>query len=544
MFKLENFNKKNIFIFFIISTLTFLLVQLFSYHYRVVTFPFQLEYRESAPLLIIDAINKGVLPYNINALPYYSDLYGIVHPLLTYPFTFFLGNNLITFKLVSMICIFFSCFILFRSLKKISNSYVIAITLSILYYGLSLFQYTPICRADALGLLFFTISIILPFIKNFSFRSLLISGICSILAFHTKIYFFIGFPIIVSYIFLFISVKKAFKITLIYFIVFFIIFITISFFFDYYYIGTFHNQLASSSYEIIHMLRQTNYYFLITIPIITFIVIYLSIRFLILNGNKILSFFTINPDRIDLTNHFNIKNLEKGFLPSISISYWVYLFTLFLGVLTFKMGGHNGNFLLYYIHLLSIPLIFITNNFLISFKKINIATICLLIFNISLIIKILPITIDEKKSLIQYEKIKKIISNSKSLLSNPVIGSIALNENRKILNSGLTETFVIGDEFRYSGNLPKPLAMIKDKIFLNTINKVKPKNETYLKLINDQLKKHEFDVIFTDTSIYDDWIVNQKQLFKYGYTPTDTFDIGMFASYQNWRLVCWKIKQK
>lgn len=545
MFKLENFNKKNIFIFFIISTLTFLLVQLFSYHYRVVSFPFQLEYRESVPLLIVDALSKGLLPYNIKQLPYYSDLYGIVHPIVTLPFTLFLGNNLVTFKIVSLLCILFSSALIFSSLKKISNSKMTALILTILFYALCLFQYTPICRADALGLLFFTICLIYPFKHDFSTKSLIIASICSVLAFHTKIYFFIGFPIIVSYILLFVSVSKAIKSTLIYLFIFGLTFMINSYLFDYYYIGTFYNQLAASSYEVLHMLKQTNYYFFYTIPFITIIIVYLTIRFLIISKNKIAFFFTINPEKINLFKHFNFTNSKNGLLATSVISYWVYLFILFLFVLTIKMGGHNGNFLLYYIHLLSIPLIFISEKFLRTYTKIYSISIGLLILNIFIIVKILPIKINENHSVNEYKKIVTIIKKSKSLLSNPIVGSIALSENKKVLNSGLTETFIIGDGFRYSEKMLKPLAILKDKIYLKTINKVKPINDKYLKTINYKVKMHKFDVIFTDTSIYDDWLISQKELKLNGYLPVDTFDIHMFASYQKWRLICWKnIKKK
>jgi hypothetical protein len=164
----------------------------------------------------------------------------------------------------------------------------------------------------------------------------------------------------------------------------------------------------------------------------------------------------------------------------------------------------------------------------------------LVVLNILIVVKILPIKINENESVIKYKKIESIVKHSNMLLSNPIIGSIAFKEHKKVLNSGLTETFMIGEQFRYSGKMPKPLAMIKDKIYLKTINKVLPINKKYIESINYKIKTHAFDVVFTDTSIYDNWLINSKVLNQNGYLPIDTFDINMFASYQNWRLICWR----
>jgi hypothetical protein len=544
MYKTKIINKKTFFYILISLSIVYLTLLLILYHVRVVTFPFQLEYRESVPLLITDALCKGILPYNTNQLPYYSDLYGVVHPLITLPFTILLGNNLVTFKIVSLICIFFTCMLLFLNLKKNSKSVLSSIILTLLFYALSLFQYTPICRSDALGLLFFSISIIYPFQNDFSIKSLICASFFSVLAFHTKIYFFIGFPIILSYLFLFVSISKALKSGMIYGLIFGITFLINSSLFDYYYIGTFHNQLASSSYEFAHMVKQTSYYFFSTLPVLTLFLVYITIRYFILNKDKYLNFFTITPHKINLTKHFNFKNGNSGVFADNFISYWTYLFVCLLFILTFKMGGHNGNFLLYYIHLLSIPLIFLMNSFFNKYETIHKLIMGLVVLNILIVVKILPIKINEIESVIKYKKIESIVKHSNMVLSNPIIGSIAFKEHKKVLNSGLTETFIIGDQFRYSGKIPKPLAMIKDKIYLKTINKVKPINKKYLENINYKIKTHAFDVIFTDTSIYDNWLITSKELNKNGYIPIDTFDINMFASYQNWRLICWRKSRK
>jgi hypothetical protein len=534
---LQNSNKIILFIAF------FLLITLVSYHFKILTFPYQLEYREVVPLLITQALDKGILPYNIKHQPYYADLYGILYPLVALPLTKVFGLNLFTYRLISMISIFGSGLYLFKTLLNQKLNLTASILLCILYYSFCLFQYTPICRQDSLGLFMFTLIILIPYNNKFSQKSLLLSAIISVLAFHTKIYFFIGFPIILTYLFLFSSIKKSLKLFGIYILMFLFVFLINSYLFDYYYIGTFFNQLVSTSYDIFHMINQTYFFFLIAIPIITSILVLVFVCEYMLKKKQLINLMLniyLNKKNQSVINY---KNLNIGFLNISKISYFHYLFFTFLTLLSFKMGGHNGNFLLYYIHLLSIPIILLISEYINKTNKILLLNNILILLSIFVFMKNIPTKNDLKLVTKNFNKLETIIRNTKGNLNNPVISSINLKYGEKIYNSGLTETFISGDKFRYSENYVKPIAILKDKIYLKTINKIIPKNKKYITKIKNNIINHKFKVIFSDISAYDDWIVSDVFLKNNKYHPIDTVKINMFATYQKWTIIVWKLNK-
>lgn len=539
-------NKTTSYIFNVLLALicSFVLFKLSNYHIDILNYPYQLEYREIVPLIITKGFENGILPYNINQQPYHADLYGLIYPLVALPFTKVFGINLFTFRLISFIAILISALYFYITLKKNKVNTTISYLLTVLLYSILLFQYTPICRQDGLGFLFFTLSILIPYNKSFSLKSLLFSSLLSILAFHTKIYFFIGFPIILTYIFLFKSIKTSIFIFSFYIMVFGVFFVIISYKFDYYYIGTFFNQLSSTSYDYDHMINQTYFFFFRAFPIITII-----ICFIFFNKYQLIKQSLLDKSRLLFNNELIISysmNINDGLIKNYQSNYFTYLFFSFLILLTIKMGGHNGNFLLYYLHLLSIPFIIIVSLFFKKSENFSLVYKCLILISILIFIKNIPMNVNVKnqETIKNFQKIKYIIENSNNILNNPSISSICLELNKPVLNSGLTETFISGEKFRYSENLLKPIAILKDKLYLKTINKVVPINEKYINKIHNNIKEKKYDYVFTDLSCYDDWLVNDTFLFANKYIPIDTLNIEMYSTFQKWKIITWKNKLK
>ena len=76
---------------------------------------------------------------------------------------------------------------------------------SLMYPGTS----TPTIDPGATGELFLLLTIFVPWLCKYSYKSLIISVLFGILAFYTKVYTFLGAIIMLSYLFLFISTPKA-----------------------------------------------------------------------------------------------------------------------------------------------------------------------------------------------------------------------------------------------------------------------------------------------------------------------------------------------
>jgi len=244
---------------FIITLLIFLICFIIS-HFHIIFFPNQLEYREGAALLIVSEILKGNMPYTLKMQPYLSEVYGPIYYFISAFFVKFSVLNLTTLRFLSAFCIIANLFC-FYYFNRRRDSTLLLIAYCILFYSHQLFMCIPIARPDSLGLLFFILSIGIPFKNNFNKKSLLLSLLFALLAFYTKVYFVIGFLFVLFYLFCFHSIKRAF-----YYFVLFISCITsslvfLNYFFDFYFLSVFSSHLTGTVYDFSHLLNQLNFYF-------------------------------------------------------------------------------------------------------------------------------------------------------------------------------------------------------------------------------------------------------------------------------------------
>jgi hypothetical protein len=89
--------------------LLFLGIQLFRYHYELITFPYLVDSFESAMLLTTDLMLKGENPYALENMPLAINVYGINYHLVVYPFARLWGATLLVHRAVAGFFILLSC---------------------------------------------------------------------------------------------------------------------------------------------------------------------------------------------------------------------------------------------------------------------------------------------------------------------------------------------------------------------------------------------------------------------------------------------------
>ena len=512
----------------ILLLIVFYLFNFISYHISILYFPFQLEYREGAQLLVASELYNGNLPYTLENQPYLADVFGCMYPLIVIPMFKLFGIKLFTLRLLTAICVFLSTLFFFLFLKKSKINLTISVLVSIIFYGVNMYSCIPICRPDALGFLFFILALYIPTRRNYSSYSLILSIILSYFAYLTKSYFIVAFPFVLIYVFLFKNIFRSIKYFCYLVAGFIILQILIYFIFDFYFLGTFIPQFLSSVFDLGHLLRQLNFYFLKLLLIPSILIGIFLMYFLLKKRNVILN---VVDHKINLRELLNLNDFNKPFIRySKPVNENILYCILGLCLIIFKLGGHTGQFGVYLIHFLSFSFLFlfafIVNKYYSKFRIAFFVLFLLIFKQLSKEIIIDPSAYNTSS----FNKISTYIKNNKKVLSTPMFASILINNKKPVYESGLTEYFYYVPTLKNSTGIPKPLAMLKDKLILKTILKAEKKGDNYLHFIEKSIKNKTFDLILIDDSEYDNWILDSKILFK-NYKIVDKLNVIMYSSY-------------
>lgn len=161
--------------------------------WSIILDPFPIEYREGHSLSSTFLLLKGLIPFQLDQYPEYYNSYGIVFNIFVYPFALIFGNTLVLNRVINEIFwILIACLIVFYKNKsiKVSSLVVFCTTYILFHYNTNLSV-----RPDGLGTLLFVLTVLIPFRNQYNIKSIIISAICSLLAFYTKPYFILGWYI-------------------------------------------------------------------------------------------------------------------------------------------------------------------------------------------------------------------------------------------------------------------------------------------------------------------------------------------------------------
>ncbi len=188
----------------------FLLGRMILFHYHLIVYPYQAEYREGADLLLTTAFARGIDPYALAVQPQYTNAYGFVSNLLTAPFVALWGPSFAPGRALAALADGLSCLLLVVVMRRLGVSLLLCLSAVILFdVGLIDDGSSILARADGLGLLLFLASICLPWLDDYSPRSLALSVLLALLAFYTKVYFVLGAFYLGPFLFLCVSKRKA-----------------------------------------------------------------------------------------------------------------------------------------------------------------------------------------------------------------------------------------------------------------------------------------------------------------------------------------------
>jgi hypothetical protein len=474
--------------------------------YSFITSPRQTEYRETANLTTINLLMTGENPYVIKNLPQYNNVYGILFYSLSAGLVKIFGHILLIPRLLIFLFLLAAWIFLAFVMKSLKINWLYCLAGVALMVAANMHSGDLMTRPDGLGFLFYLLVVFIPFLDNFSKKSLVFSLLISVLAFYTKAYFVFGAFYVASYLCLFVSKKRG----LIYGLSFLLIILSsamvVNHFFPFYFINTFFSLGSALGYNQNHMIKQL-LWFVEFNPGLSILSLVAAVWFFAKwYSNK-------------KSGEINFKNLDRPLLSN-SMDYLAFCLILSLLVFIFYLGGNGGRILGYFYQLVVPILILFTFNILKTkthLKKLVI--LALVILNLFIIVHswwggFEAINDAEQE---QWLKVEQLIADHKQVLADPSVSYVLFMSNRFIYDNGQTEYFHWGG-----------LNDAANKYFKNS-RLVAPISEAYAQMIKDKIINKQFDlIILKQDDQGGDWFADSQFVSKY-YNKKDSIKLRMFS---------------
>jgi hypothetical protein len=181
--------------------------------YRIITCPGPMEYREGAIVATTALLQRGGDPYAVENLPTYMNTYSIGYNVVVLPVAKVFGGGFVTHRTVSSILMLCCGGAILLALRHAGVSIQLATVAGVLLcvdLGARITRMDPfampfssIARPDAMAMLLFLVSVLVPWRGGWSHRSMIIGLLAGVAAFYTKPYFVIGFPMVAAFVVLF-----------------------------------------------------------------------------------------------------------------------------------------------------------------------------------------------------------------------------------------------------------------------------------------------------------------------------------------------------
>lgn len=506
---------KAVVILLIILTLHFICV-----HSKIITFPYQLELREGNTQLTTHAFLNGINPYAIPNNPLYINIYGVLFNLVMLPFAKLMGNTLQLHRLLNGFFILIQAAIIIKVMRTQKSSWLVALLAACFIWLGQLYFSTPLARPDALGGILFLLAIFIPWLHQFDFKSLTLSIVLGVLAYQTKFYFLLSIVIIASYLFLFVSKKRAIIYSIVagafFFLNIFILYLN----FDTYFVNSLYVSSGSLSMNFEKMFEQLSKFFRDYWGLLVF-------AFFMLNG------FHLDHYKKALSKiKIDFKHINAPALPA-KPNFIGFCLTITLLIVVLILN--NGTSQVYYYHLVTpffIILMMSKIDTLKNYKSWLLLLIVLTLFTQS--VENLKSDL-EPVNLSDWKKIEERISNSKLILNSPLDVSILLDQKKPIAMSGHTQFyFLFPSERFFLFPDPQLMRLEGEKYLQNIAGKIRNKEYEFLETI----EKDNYEKFLIGERL-DRTQTDQKFIMAY-YHAVEILTIPMPHTNEIWKIGIWE----
>jgi hypothetical protein len=438
----------------VLAAATFLAGGIFVYilfvNIKVISIDAPQEFRENAFLLSTHQLLIGENPYDVSSQPVYMNAYGIGYHLVAYPLAKVFGSTFWLHRLISSACIWGMLALLFAVMRRRGAGVALAmIGCVFLYADLAIrtsdypIRSSPLtitARPDALGMLLFLLSIIIPWWRGFSNRSLAVSGVLAIAALLTKAYFFLGFPMVAGYVLLFVRKDKAILFTFGTLIFVAFTWRIVDRTMPEYVTMVVYENIGGMARLPIHLIRQLKEYIICRPGEVS---VFLAV-----------SACVLIPRLRNTAPHsilFDVRHWRRPVL-TIELDYFVWVLLVSLAALVCSLGMHPGNAMLYFYQFLSPPFLIVVITF-ISRLHANWRLIAMLavLIDLGLLTSRLPAPPQSHADV--WSQWETLLQDKRNAFASPPLAHLLMRQGKPVYDNGQTDCYLLA-----SYGAPEPIA--------------------------------------------------------------------------------------
>jgi len=507
---------------FRVSTLIFLLGAALSlawslyFERAILATPYQIGYREGAPQVITQMLINGQNFSTFEYQPLGYNAYGLGYHAAVLPFAMTFGNTLFIHRAVSFIFILLSTavgfWVVFHQRCNAALALINSAFIMVAFMGWGGVGSAP----TTMGTFLFLAATFIPFIWSFNNKSLILSAILALIAFHTKAYFVLSFGIVAAYLFLFISKKKAIGYGILFLALFAIAFAVIRVAYPLYFINIIHGN-ASNTFRTFE--RLYTQLFWLTVYFLPALLLTGSMLWNESQTRKNAS----SPARAG----FNLPDLSKP-LINIRPDYLLHAFIVSLSAFVLILGSHIGNYLAYSYELVVPTFLFW---FFVNFdqkRTLTVISASLIVINLFYwqYITLNPQMLAQRSS-VEWKKVFSYLDPSLNILNSPTLASRMIELGMMPVDSGQTDVYYLMDSYPFNALMgPSYEEYFNDGI-------------AYTDAINASISAREYDLIITTKDVDVFYDVN---LIVEHYEMIDQLILYMPATEQKWVAEVWEPK--
>lgn len=478
--------------------------------------PYEIGYREGAPQVITQMMISGQNFSTFEHQPLGYNAYGLGYHMAVIPFALIFGNTLFIHRAVTFIFILLSTAMGFWVVIHQRRNFPLAL-ISSAFIMVAFMGWGGVGSAPtAMGTFLFLAATFIPFIRAFDNKSIILSAVLAVIAFHTKAYFVLSFGIVASYLFFFVSKKKAIGYGLLFLALFAIVFAIIRINYPLYFINVIHGN-ASNTFRTFERLYTQLFW--------------LSVYFfpaLLLTGYMLWGEYKNRKNASSpVQAKFNLFELNTP-LISLHPDYLLYAFLVALSAFVLILGSHIGNYLAYSYELVVPTFLFW---FFVTFdQKRTFTTFSALLIVINLFywqyITLNPKMLVQSNS-VDWQKAFSYLDPSLNILNSPTLTSRMIELGMMPVDSGQTDVYYLMD--------PYPKNLLLGPAYEDYFND----GVEYTNSINTAIIKKEYDLIITtkDVDVFYD-----VSLIEANYEMVDQLILYMSATNQKWVIQVWEPK--
>lgn len=409
------------------------------YHSTIVNLNSPQDYREDTLVLFTQRILDNKPIFTASTMPAYTNGYGMLYSYVVAAVAKFVGPSYVTHRFISAVFLFI-CFIwLYKIARRIGGDWLTSfLGVLVLYYYMAFSAVENGPRGDSLGLFLFFVTVFIPWYGNYSYQSLFIAIVASILGFYTKPYFVLGVAYVGTYLLFNRQIKKVFLFSGFWIILFGLVALWVH--------------------------RNYDFYFFNTIILFNKILNYLWWYFKLQTKDYIWNNFALFiTSLVAVVAAFRVSIKRKKIL-----SYFIVCLIVSWILIIARLGGNAGNYITYYDQLISPFMLLVTVAF--WRKNRSIVLVALLFITICILLVKTNFTVDVQTINKNRNEWEQYLHGYTSIFPLPSFSYYVYTRGMPVYDDGQAEYFPQG--IPQDGSRQAKLA---EKIYVTSIQELEKK---------------------------------------------------------------------